>query len=136
MSRPLRIALFLALLAAAQAATAHNLVRAAVVGPGLTADGDPGIALPPGTGAVVFESSGSPRTFDEEFTGTESWIWLEREYVLPADGTWYVVAWSPAPVGADDKLWLAIGTKERFGLGDMIRLGAIKRFVRAFHEVR
>jgi hypothetical protein len=29
--------------------------------------------------------------------------------VLPADGTWYVVAWSPAPVSADDRLWLAIG---------------------------
>ncbi len=110
--------------------------RAAVVGPGLTSDGDPGIALPPGTGAVVFESAAAPRYFDEEFTGTESWIRLEREYVLPADGTWYVVAWSPAPASADDKLWLAIGTKERFGLGDLFRFGAIKRFVRTFHEVR
>jgi hypothetical protein len=33
-------------------------------------------------------------------------------------------------------VWLAIGTKERFGLGDLFRFGAIKRFVRAFHEVR
>jgi hypothetical protein len=200
MSRPLRITLFLVLFAAAQAATAHNLLRAssepndwsdpvpvdqpdvsqvyyarldegrrqlwfrftgkagdriwfqvgvpvlerlrglvpraAVVGPGLTTDDNLGIALPPGTGAVVFESVGEPRYFDEEFTGTESWIWLEREYVLPADGTWYVVAWSPTPVSADDKLWLAIGTKERFGLGDLFSFGAIKRFVRTFHEVR
>lgn len=199
MNRPMRIALTLALFAAAQAATAHNLVReasdpndwsdpvpierpdvsqvyyarldenrrqvwfrftgkagdriwfqvgvpvlerlrglvprAAVVGPGVPA-ADSGFPLPPGAGAVVFESAGQPRHFDEEFTGTESWIWLEREYVLPADGTWYVVAWSPAPVSTDDKLWLAIGTKERFGIGDLFRFGAIKRFVREFHEVR
>lgn len=199
MNRPVRIVLAIALFAAAQVATAHNLVReasepndwpdpvpidspdvsqvyyarldesrrqvwfrfsgkagdrirfqvgvpvlerlrglvprAAVVGPGLPA-ADLGFTLPPGTGAAAFESAPGPRHFDEEFTGTASWIWLEREYVLPAAGTWYVVAWSPAPVSADDKLWLAIGTKERFGLGDLFRFGAIKRFVRTFHEVR
>jgi hypothetical protein len=109
--------------------------RAAVVGPGLPA-ADVGFDLPPGLGAVVFAPAGRPREFHEEFTGTSSWIWLEQEYVLPASGTWYVVAFSDNAASADDKLWLAIGTKERFGLGDLFRFGAIKRFVRAFHEVR
>jgi hypothetical protein len=109
--------------------------RAAIVGPGLPAV-DLGFGLPPGLGAVVFAPAGAPREFHEEFTGTSSWIWLEQEYVLPSSGTWFVVAFSDAVLGADDKLWLAIGTKERFGLGDILRLGSIKRFVRAFHEIR
>jgi hypothetical protein len=109
--------------------------RAAVVGPGLPAV-DVGFDLPPGADALVFAPAGRPREFHEEFTGTSSWIWLEQEYVLPASGTWYVVAFSGTPASADDKLWLAIGTKERFGIGDLFRFGAIKRFVRAFHEVR
>ena len=109
--------------------------RAAVVGPGLPA-ADVGFDLPPGQGVVVFGASGHPREFHEEFTGTSSWIWIEEEYVLPSAGTWYVVAFSDAPVSADDKLWLAIGTRERFGLRDLFRFGSIERFVRAFHEVR
>lgn len=109
--------------------------RAAFVGPGFPV-ADLGFALPPDTGAVVFAPSGQPREFHEEFTGTSSWIWLEEEYVLPYAGTWYVVAFSDTPVSAEDKLWLAIGTKERFGLGDLFRFGSIRRFVRAFHEAR
>ena len=109
--------------------------RAAVVGPGLPAV-DLGFELPPDLGAVVFAPPGRPREFHEEFTGTSSWIWLEQEYVLPSSGTWYVVAFSDTVVSADDKLWLAIGTKERFGLCDLFRFGSIKRFVREFHEVR
>jgi len=109
--------------------------RAAVVGPGLPL-ADIGFELPPDQGALVFEARGEPREFHEEFTGTSSWIVIEQEYVLPSSGTWYVVAFSDTVLSADDKLWLAIGTKERFGLGDILRLASIKRFVRAFHEVR
>jgi hypothetical protein len=109
--------------------------RAAVVGPGLPVT-DVGFELPPGLGALVFEPSGRPREFHEEFTGTSSWIWLEQEFVLPSSGTWYIAAFSDAAASDDDKLWLAIGTKERFGLGDILRLGSIRRFVRKFHEVR
>jgi hypothetical protein len=109
--------------------------RAAVVGPGLPAV-DFGFDLPPGLGAVVFEPAGRPREFHEEFTGTSSWIWIEQEYVLPSSGTWYVVAFSDIANSADDRLWLAIGTKERFGLRDLFRFRSIRRFVRAFHEVR
>jgi hypothetical protein len=109
--------------------------QAAIVGPGLPA-ADVGSGLPPDLGVIVFVPSGLPREFHEEFTGTSSWIWLEQEYVLPSSGTWYVVAFSDTVMSEDDKLWLAIGTKERFGLGDLFRFGSIRRFVRAFHEVR
>jgi hypothetical protein len=109
--------------------------RAAVVGPGLPAV-DLGFELPPDLGAVVVSPDGPPREFHEHFTGTSSWIWIEHEYVLPSTGTWYVVAFCDAFASSDDKLWLAIGTKERFGLGDILRLGSIKRFVREFHEVK
>ena len=107
---------------------------AAVVGPGLPA-ADLGFELPADYGAVVLETPQTPRSFDEPFTGTSSWIWIEREYVLPSSGTWYIVAFSDLPASNRDKLWLAIGTKERFGLGDLVRFGAIRRFVRKFHEV-
>ena len=108
--------------------------RAAVVGPGLPF-ADLGFELPPDHGAVVFETPRSPRAFDEPFTGTSSWIRIEQEYTLPSSGTWYVVAFSDGPAGGPDKLWMAVGTKERFGLGDLVRFGAIRRFVRNFHEV-
>jgi hypothetical protein len=108
--------------------------RAAVVGPGLPF-ADLGFELPPDQGAVVLETSRSPRAFDEPVTGTSSWVWIEQEYTLPASGTWYVVAFSDRSAGGPDKLWMAVGTKERFGLGDLFRFGAIRRFVRKFHEV-
>jgi len=109
--------------------------RAAVVGPGLPL-ADTGFELPPDQGALVFEARGEPREFHEEFTGTSSWIGIEQEYVLPSSGTWYVVAFSDGAASDNAKLWLAIGTKERFGLGDLFRFCSIKRFVREFHEVR
>ena len=109
--------------------------KAAIVGPGLPLT-DIGFELPPDQGALVFEARGEPREFHEEFTGTSSWIVMEQEYVLPSSGTWYVVAFSDVAASDNDKLWLAIGTKERFGLGDLFRLGSIRRFVRKFHEVR
>ena len=109
--------------------------RAAVVGAGLPL-GDIGFELPPGQGALVFEARGEPREFHEEFTGTSSWIVIEQEYVLPSSGTWYVVAFSERDASDGDKLWLAIGTMERFDLCDLFRFGSIKRFVREFHEVR
>jgi hypothetical protein len=109
--------------------------KAAVAGPGLPAV-DTGFELPPGDGALVFDAQGQPLEFHEEFTGTSSWIVIEQEYVLPSGGTWYVVAFSDTPVTDSDKLWLAIGTKERFGLADLFRMGSIRRFVRGFHEVK
>jgi hypothetical protein len=111
----------------------------ALVGPGLP-PGEPGFELPPGLGVQVLAPGSSPREFHEEVTGTHSWIVMEETVTLPATGEyWFVTSpQDPAEAAARqwDKLWMAIGTKERFGLTDLLRLGSIKRFVRVFHEVR
>jgi len=105
----------------------------AVIGPGL-----PRIDLPfeaPATGGFLFEteSVGEPRFFHEPFTGTDSWILLEASVDLPEPGVYYVVAW--APTEPADKLWIAIGTREQFGFGDLLSFGTIIQQVRDFHEI-
>ena len=106
----------------------------AVLGPGLPALDLP-IDVPPGLGGVVFESAarGEPRQFHEHVTGTESWILLEDAVTLPETGTYYVVAFPPSD--QVDKLWVAIGTRESFGLRDLLSFPSIIRDVRTFHEV-
>jgi len=105
-----------------------------VLGPGLPALDLP-IDIPPGVGGVVFESAarGEPRQFHEHVTGTESWILIEDAVTLPETGTYYVVAFPPGD--QVDKLWVAIGTREQFGLRDLLSFPSIIRDVRAFHEV-
>jgi len=106
----------------------------AVLGPGL-----PEIALPfeipEGFGGWAFETDAvtSPAVFHEPFTGTDSWVLLEDTVALPGSGWHYVVAYSP--LGETGKLWVAIGTREAFGLRDVIELPRTIREVRAFHEV-
>ncbi|MFC2077887.1 hypothetical protein ACFLTM_03685 [Candidatus Bipolaricaulota bacterium] len=105
----------------------------AVIGPGL-----PPIDLPfeaPATGGFLFETASieEPRFFHEPFTGTDSWILLEASVDLPQPGVYYVVAW--APTEPADKLWVAIGTREQFGFGDLLSFGTIIRDVRDFHEI-
>ncbi len=106
----------------------------AVLGPGL-----PEIALPfeipEGFGGWAFETDAvtSPGVFHEPFTGTDSWVLFEDTVALPGSGQHYVVAYSP--LGEPGKLWVAIGTREAFGLRDVLELPATVREVRAFHEV-
>jgi hypothetical protein len=106
----------------------------AVLGPGLPAVDLP-LEMPPGDGGIVFQSAGAgePRFFHEHVTGTESWILLEEAVTLPETGTYYVVAWPPGD--QIDKLWVAIGKREQFGLRDILSFPAIIRDARAFHEV-
>ena len=111
-----------------------NRPKLAVLGPGLPTVDLP-IDTPPGAGGVVFDSAarGDPRFFHEHVTGTESWILREEAVTLPATGVYYVVAW---PSGDQiDKLWVAIGKREQFGLRDLFSFPAIIRDVRSFHEV-
>ena len=106
----------------------------AVLGPGLPPVEIP-FDIPPEIGGVVFDSAlrGEPRSFHEPVTGTESWILIEEAVAFPETGTYYVVAW---PSGTTvDKLWIAIGTREQFGLRDLFSFPAIIRDARAFHEV-
>ena len=105
----------------------------AVLGPGLPPIELP-LEAPPDVGGVAFDTAGiEPRFFHEPFTGTDSWILLEEAVDLPETGTYYVVAWPPGETV--DKLWVAIGLRERFGLRDVLSLPAVVRDVRAFHEV-
>jgi hypothetical protein len=104
----------------------------AILGPGLPAIELP-IETPPGSGGVIFDSAGrEPEFFHEPFTGTDSWILVEEAVDLPETGTYYVVAWPPGVIV--DKLWVAIGVREEFGISDVLSLPTIIRDVREFHE--
>jgi hypothetical protein len=107
---------------------------AAIIGSGLPPP--PGMVdIPPGLGALVFAPREKARVFHEEFTGTTSWLVIEEEYTLPDDGRWYLLAFADDAIPAHDKLWLAIGTREAFGLADILSLFSVRRFVRDFHEL-
>jgi len=84
---------------------------------------------------LAFETSSveAPERFHEPFTGTDSWILLQETTSLSEPGTYYLVA--SAASEAADKLWIAVGTREAFGLADVLSLPSIVREVRAFHEV-
>ena len=105
----------------------------AVLGPGLPEIALP-IETPAGVGGVLFDSAMyEPRFFHEPFTGTDSWILFNESVDLPEDGTYYVVAWPSGDLV--DKLWVAIGRREQFGLRDFLTFPTIVRDVRAFHEI-
>ena len=107
----------------------------ALIGPAETAGDQVPFPVPPGSAARRFDSTGrEPRFFDEPFTGTQSWIMVEEEFNLPADGTYYVVAFDPAGTGG--KLWVAWGKREAFTFRDILKLHTVIRDVRTFHEVQ
>ncbi len=105
-----------------------------LLGPGLPAVQLP-FETPAAIGGVVFATdSVKPSFFHEPVTGTDSWILLERTIELPRAGRYYIVAYSP--VNEAGKLWVAVGTKERFGIRDIFALPEWRRQIRQFHEVR
>ena len=107
---------------------------AAIIGSGLPPPPDT-IDVPGGLGALIFAPRGKARVFHEEFTGTTSWIVIEQAYTLPAEGTWYLLAFADDANPAHDKLWLAIGDREVFGPADVLCFFSVRRFVRDFHEL-
>jgi len=107
----------------------------ALVGPPGTGNDTVPFALPAGTSARRFDTlERDPVFFDEPFTGTQSWILVEEEFNLPADGTYYIVAFDPA--GNGGKLWTAWGKREAFKFRDILNLHNVIRDVRTFHEVQ
>jgi hypothetical protein len=54
---------------------------------------------------------------------------------LPRSGTFYLVAYTPADPKPGDKLWLAVGTKERFKFRDLFTFRCWKKEIRDFHEL-
>jgi hypothetical protein len=85
--------------------------------------------------ALLFGEGHDRRVFHEEFTGTTSWILVQADVTAPATGRFYLVAFQDAMPPVDGKLWMAIGVKERFGLGELFRFPSIIRHVRRFHEL-
>jgi hypothetical protein len=112
----------------------------ALIGPGLNSSGfAPGelpLEVPIQLGGEIYPSQGEPRFFHEHVTGTESWIHIEVTRTLPRSGTYYLVAYTPTDPKPGDKLWLTVGTKERFKLRDLFTLRRWKRDIREFHELR
>jgi NADH dehydrogenase [ubiquinone] 1 alpha subcomplex assembly factor 1 len=105
-----------------------------LLGPGLPKVELP-FEIPADNGGLVFDSlqTGAPRAFYEPFTGTSSWIISQNDVDLPRAGRYYVVAYDPD--SKPGKLWVALGTKEAFGLKDMLTLPKVIARVKAFHEM-
>ena len=106
----------------------------AVVGPGLPDEGVP-FPIPDHMGAKIFSTQKveKPRFFHEPFTNTDSWILRSETVKLSAPGRYYLVAFSPKK--QTGKLWLSIGTKESFNLGDLMEFPTWKKRVQEFHEL-
>ncbi len=89
---------------------------------------------PEGMGALILTTEGQePEVFHEEFTGTMDWMFKQEQVILPQDGTYFMVSYIPS--GSEGKFWVAPGTREAFGLWDMIRMPAIIIKARLFHEI-
>lgn len=105
----------------------------AVVAPGLPPpQGQLPFAIPAGMGVEVLNAE-MARVFSEPFTGTDSWVVVERTLSLPSAGSGYVVAWDPE--ARPGKLWVAVGEKETFGLADLFRFAGWRASARDFHEL-
>ncbi|NLI98044.1 hypothetical protein GX441_05210 [bacterium] len=106
----------------------------ALVGPGLPESKLP-FKIPPSSGAILFETDSiiNPEFFHEPITNTDSWIYIKKWITLPQSGTYYIVGYHPKD--EPGKLWVAPGTKEQWGIGDIFRLPSIIKPVRQFHEV-
>jgi MYXO-CTERM domain-containing protein len=84
----------------------------ALLGPGVPRAGWFPFEVPPGLGAQVFTTEGvrRPRLLRERDLRAASWLLLEERIPLPEDGTYHLVAWSPA--GRRARLWVATGEAE------------------------
>ena len=105
-----------------------------VLGPDLPKISVP-FSIPEGIGGKTFSTAEvkDPRFFHEHFTDTDSWILRGETVVFPASGTCYVVAYSPSNQAG--KLWISVGTKEKFGPLDLLKFGGWKKRIQEFHEV-
>lgn len=108
----------------------------ALLGPGLPAieEGVP-FEIPDGYGGIVYTTDEieDPEVFNEEFTGTKSWVFDMQTIVLPQRGLYYIVGFVPS--GQPGKYWIAPGTRESFGIADILSLPYVVYKVRTFHEI-
>ncbi|MCX5887293.1 MAG: hypothetical protein NT096_15505, partial [Proteobacteria bacterium] len=92
--------------------------------------------IPAGLGGQIFdtETVKEPRVYHEPFTGTDSWVWREVRFKVPATGKYFVVAYVPS--GETGKVWVALGEQESFGLLDIFRFPGWRSRTRQFHEIQ
>lgn len=82
----------------------------------------PGLESPPpletgGLPSRALRPLESSTTFRDKESDTQSWVYIERDEIMPESGTYYVAAWTHDFVTG--KLWVAIGTEERFTSADL-----------------
>lgn len=104
-----------------------------LVGPGLPEAPLP-FAVPPDNGAEVYSTTdiADPEFFHEPFSGTDSWILLEKTVILPQSGRYHLVGYLPS--GQPGKFWIAVGKREEFGPEAIATLSQDIAQVRTFHE--
>lgn len=102
-----------------------------LVGPDLT---EPAVSvpwpLPQGDRAIELPTDGAPepRVFHDPFTGTDSWLLVERRHVVVRRASYYFVVDPPAVEG---RFWIASGTEETRGVGEPGALLKIRPFFAA-----
>lgn len=107
----------------------------ALLGPDLPPLDNVPFDVPEGYGGILYTTDdiAAPDVFNEEFTGTKSWVFEMQHIELPADGLYYIVGFVPS--GRAGKFWLAPGTIEQFGVMDIVTLPRVIYNVRTFHQV-
>ena len=107
-------------------------VSVALLGEGLEPVALP-FNAPAKTGRVwTVDAAGAGEPFHEPFTDTNSWITVEETVKLSASGDYWLVAWFPDDMSG--KLWLSVGTVEKFDAQAMIKVIPLLDKVREFHE--
>ena len=105
----------------------------AILGPGFPAIKELSFPVPKNMGALLLTTEEQePEVFHEEFTGTVDWMFKQEKVILSEDGVYFMVSYIPS--GEEGKFWVAPGTREAFGLWDLIRMPSIVVKARLFHE--
>jgi len=107
----------------------------ALLGPGLPAVKVP-FEIPAGLGGQVLDTNtvSEPRVFNEEFTGTDSWVLREQRLAAPRMGSYFIVIYVPS--GERGKVWVSCGERESFGPLDIFRFPGWRSRARQFHELK
>jgi len=107
--------------------------RAILIGPSLPTQELP-FQIPVGYGSAFLTTNNPPLAFFEKFTRTNSWIYVNQQVTISTSGTYYFVAYPLNITPNNDKLWMVIGTKERFGIFEILSFCKIIKYVQEFHE--
>ena len=104
----------------------------ALIAEGLPALEDVPFDVPEGYGGIIFSADATPTPFYEPFTQTNSWIWIEEFFTMPASGNAWLVSYSPDQTTG--KMWVAMGTIEDFSDVQPSDWGSWTSNLADFHE--